>query len=219
MNPRGIRAAAYARVSSDGQVKGNTIASQLEALAQRISDDGLELDPELRFVDDGYSGSTLVRPALERLRDQAAAGGFDRLYVHSPDRIARSYVYQMLLVDELRRCGVELVFLNHEIGKTPEDHLLLQMQGMMAEYERAKILERVRRGKLHSARAGRVSAVGKAPYGYRYVSKAEGGGTARWEVHPEEAAVIELMFRWMGLEGCSLAGSRSRGRTLCTVAA
>src|SRR5262245_58606751 len=101
---RCIRAAAYARVSSDGQVKGNTIASQLEALAQRTNGDWLELDPELRFVDDGYSGSTLVRPALERLRDQAAAGGFDRLYVHSPDRIARSYVYQMLLVDELRRC-------------------------------------------------------------------------------------------------------------------
>src|SRR3954451_20893750 len=88
------RAAVYARVSSDGQVKGNTIASQLEALAQRVQDDGLELETELRFVDDGYSGSTLVRPALERLRDQAAAGGFDRLYVHSPDRIARSYVYQ-----------------------------------------------------------------------------------------------------------------------------
>ena len=205
MTQRGIRAAAYARVSSDGQVKGNTIASQLEALARRIDGDGLGLDPELRFVDDGYSGSTLVRPALERLRDQAAAGGFDRLYVHSPDRIARSYVYQMLLVDELRRCGVELVFLNHEIGKTPEDHLLLQMQGMMAEYERAKILERVRRGKLHSARAGKVSAIGRAPYGYRYISKAEGGGQARWEVHTEEAAVVELMFRWVGQEGCSLA--------------
>jgi site-specific DNA recombinase len=205
MNQQNIRAAIYARVSSDAQVKGNTIASQLEALAQRVWSDGLELDPELRFVDDGYSGSTLVRPALERLRDQAAAGGFDRLYVHSPDRLTRSYVYQMLLVDELGRCGVELVFLNHEIGKTPEDHLLLQMQAMMAEYERAKILERCRRGKLHSARAGRVSAIGRAPFGYRYISKAEGGGAARWEVDPEEAATIEQMFRWMGLEGCSLA--------------
>jgi site-specific DNA recombinase len=163
MSPKDTRAAVYARVSSDGQVKGNTIASQLEALAQRVADDGLGLNAELRFVDDGYSGSTLVRPAMERLRDQAAAGGFDRLYVHSPDRIARSYVYQMLLVDELRRCCVELVFLNHDIDKTLEDHLLLQMQGMMAEYERAKILERVRRGKLHSARAGRVSAIGRAP--------------------------------------------------------
>ena len=129
MTQRGIRAAAYARVSSDGQVKGNTIASQLEALARRIDGDGLGLDPELRFVDDGYSGSTLVRPALERLRDQAAAGGFDRLYVHSPDRIARSYVYQMLLVDELRRCGVELVFLNHEIGKTPRTTCCCRCRG------------------------------------------------------------------------------------------
>lgn len=218
MKHHGIRSALYARVSSDGQVKGNTLASQLEALDQRVKGDGLEIEPELRFVDDGFSGSTLVRPALERLRDQAAAGGFDRLYVHSPDRLARSYVYQMLLVEELGRCGVELVFLNHEIGKTPEDHLLLQMQGMMAEYERAKILERVRRGKLHAARAGRVSAIGRAPYGYRYISKAEGGGVARWEIHPEEAAVIEQMFRWMGLEGCSLAeiGRRLKQRGIRT---
>jgi site-specific DNA recombinase len=218
MSHREIRAAVYARVSSGGQVKGNTIASQIEALEQRVRDDGLGLETELRFVDDGFSGSTLVRPALERLRDQAAAGGFDRLYVHSPDRLARSYVYQMLLVEELGRCGVELAFLNHEIGKSPEDHLLLQMQGMMAEYERAKILERVRRGKLHSARAGRVSAIGKAPYGYRYVSKSEGGGTARWEVHAEEAAVVEQMFRWMGLEGCSLAeiGRRLKERGIRT---
>jgi site-specific DNA recombinase len=205
MSDHAKRAAVYARVSSDGQVKENTIASQLEALIQRVTSDGLELEPELRFIDEGHSGSTLIRPALERLRDQAAAGGVDRLYVHSPDRIARSYVYQMLLVDELRKCGVEMIFLNHEIGKTPEDHLLLQMQGMMAEYERAKILERVRRGKLHSARSGKISAIGKAPYGYRYISKAEGDGVARWEIHPEEATVIEQMFRWMGYEGCSLA--------------
>ena len=141
------RAAIYARVSTDAQVKGRTIDSQLEALTQRIRDDGGSTGPDLRFVDEGHSGSTLIRPALERLRDLAALGGFDRLYVHSPDRLARAYVYQMLLVDELRRAGVELVFLNHPIGQSPEDQLLLQMQGMMAEYERAKILERSRRGK------------------------------------------------------------------------
>jgi site-specific DNA recombinase len=218
MSHHGIRAAVYARVSSDGQVKGNTIAGQLTALAERVEGDGLGLDPELRFIDDGYSGSTPVRPAMERLRDQAAAGGFDRLYVHSPDRLARSYVHQVLLVEELGRCGVGFVFLNHDVGKTPEDHLLLQMQGMMAEYERAKILERVRRGKLHSARAGKVSAIGRAPYGYRYISKVEGGGEARWEIHPEEAAVVEQLFRWMGQEGCSLAeiGRRLKRRGIRT---
>jgi site-specific DNA recombinase len=90
MSDHAKRAAVYARVSSDGQVKDNTIASQLEALTQRVMSDGLGLEPELRFIDEGHSGTTLVRPALERLRDQAAAGGIDRLYVHSPDRLARS---------------------------------------------------------------------------------------------------------------------------------
>jgi len=197
--------AIYARVSTDGQVQGRTIDSQMEALVQRLREEGRTLAPNLRFIDDGYSGSTLVRPALEQLRDRAAAGEFDRLHVHSPDRLARSYVHQMLLVDELRQAGVELVFLNHPLGQSPEDHLLLQMQGMMAEYERAKILERSRRGKLHAARAGCVSAFGKAPYGYRYIRKAEGQGEARWAIHSEEAEVVCTMFRWMGLEGCSLA--------------
>jgi site-specific DNA recombinase len=218
MNPEMLRAALYARVSTDSQVKDRTIDSQLESLLQRMGADGLTSDPDLRFIDDGYSGSTLIRPALERLRDLAAFGGFDRLYVHSPDRLARAYVYQMLLVDELRRCGVELVFLNHPIGQSPEDHLLLQMQGMMAEYERAKILERSRRGKLHAARAGRVSAFGKAPYGYRYIGKTEGSGEARWEIHPEEAAVVQKMFWWMGIEGCSLAaiGRRLQQQNITT---
>ncbi len=212
------RAAIYARVSSDSQAKDGTIASQLEALVRRVEHDGLKLEVDLNFVDDGYSGSTLVRPALERLRDLASVGGIDRLYIHSPDRLARAYVYQMLLVEELQQCGVELVFLNHEIGKTPEEHLLLQMQGMMAEYERAKILERVRRGKLHAARAGRVSAIGKAPYGYRYINKAEGGGVARWEIHPEQAAVVRQIFLWAGQEKCSLAeiGRRLKQRGIRT---
>src|SRR4051812_40937009 len=107
------RVALYARVSSDQQAKDNTIASQVEALRVRIQADGFALEDELAYLDDGHSGSTLIRPALERLRDHAAAGAFDRLYVHSPDRLARDYAHQMLLVDELRRCGIELVFINH----------------------------------------------------------------------------------------------------------
>ncbi len=100
------------------------------------------------------SGATLVRPALEKLRDAAAAGAIDRLYVLCPDRLSRQYAHQMVLIDELGRCGVEVLFVNHELGQTPEDHLLLQMQGMIAEYERAKILERSRRGKLHGRGRG-----------------------------------------------------------------
>ena len=175
-----LRAAAYARVSSEQQAKDNTIASQVEALHRRITQDGLILDQELCFIDEGWSGSTLNRPALERLRDQAAAGAIDRLYVHSPDRLARKYAYQVLLVDELHRCGVEIVFLNHDLGRSPEEDLLLQVQGMIAEYERAKILERSRRGKRHAAQSGSVNVLSGAPYGYRYISKHAGGGQARY---------------------------------------
>jgi site-specific DNA recombinase len=198
------RVAIYARVSSDQQAEAGTITSQIEALEERVRADGLSLDPELRFLDEGYSGSTLIRPALERLRDQVAAGAVDRLYVHSPDRLARKYAYQVLLVDELQRSGVELIFLNRALGQTPEDDLLLQVQGMVAEYERAKILERSRRGKRHAASHGSVNVLSGAPYGYRYISKQEGAGQARYEVVLEEARIVRQMFTWVGQERCSL---------------
>src|SRR5262249_40656221 len=144
-------AAIYARVSSEQQAEANTIASQVAALQARVAADGLPLLKEHHFLDEGYSGATLIRPALEHLRDAAALGQITRLYVHSPDRLARKYAYQVLLIDELQRAGVEVIFLNRELGRSPEDDLLLQVQGMVAEYERAKILERSRRGKRHAA--------------------------------------------------------------------
>jgi len=200
----GIRAALYARVSSEQQAQAHTIASQTEALQERMKADGLNCEPAMCFTDEGYSGGTLVRPALERLRDLAAMGGLDRLYVHSPDRLARHYAYQVLLVDEFKRLGVELIFLNHPIGTSPEADLLLQVQGMIAEYERAKILERSRRGKRHAARCGSVSAIGAAPYGYRYIRKDEAGGQAGYQVVLEEARVVQQIFDWVGRDRVSL---------------
>ena len=146
-----ILAALYARVSSEQQADEHTIDSQVAALRTRVTEDGLSLAAEREFLDEGYSGATLVRPALERLRDLIATGGIDRLYVHSPDRLARRYAYQALLLDEFQAAGVEVVFVNRSLGQSPEDELLLQVQGMVAEYERAKILERSRRGKRHGA--------------------------------------------------------------------
>jgi site-specific DNA recombinase len=171
-----LRIGLYARVSSDSQVEAGTIASQVAAVRQRIAADGGRLEPELEFIADGASGGTRQRPALERLRDQAAQGALDRLYVHSPDRPARNFAYQVLLLDELGRAGVEGVFLNHALGASPEGDLLLQVQGVIAAYERAQIRERARRGKLPAARAGQVSVLAAAPYGYRYLGKHEGGG-------------------------------------------
>ncbi len=199
-----LRTALYARVSSEQQAGDSTIASQLAALEARVAEDGLTVLPEHRFADDGYSGATLVRPALERLRDLAASGALDRVYVHSPDRLARRYAYQVLLVDELRRAGVEIVFLNRQIGVSPEDDLLLQVQGMVAEYERAKILERSRRGKRHAARRGSVNVLTGAPYGYRYVGKHDGGGVARYEIVAEQARVVRQVFDWVGRDRASI---------------
>jgi site-specific DNA recombinase len=162
---REYQAAIYARVSSEQQAEAKTIASQLAALHARVAADGFALPPEHQFIDDGYSGATLVRPALERLRDLVAAGGLDRLYVHAPDRLARKYAYQVLLLEEFQRAGVVVVFLNRAVGQTPEDDLLVQVQGVVAEYERAKILERSRRGKRHAAQSGAVSVLSGAPYG------------------------------------------------------
>jgi site-specific DNA recombinase len=197
-------AAIYARVSSEQQAAAHTIASQVAALQERVALDGLVLPDTMQFLDEGYSGATLVRPALERLRDVIAAGAIDRLYVHSPDRLARKYAYQVLLVDEFQRMGVEVVFLNRELGRSPEDDLLLQVQGMMAEYERAKIVERHRRGQLHAARAGVVNVLSGAPYGYRYVDKHTGGGQARYEIVPDEARVVRQVFDWVGRDRLSI---------------
>src|SRR6266567_6915793 len=199
-----ILAALYARVSSEQQADEHTIDSQVAALRTRVTEDGLLLPAEGEFLDEGYSGATLVRPALERLRDLIAAGGIDRLYVHSPDRLARRYAYQALLLDEFQSAGVEVVFINRALGQSPEDELLLQVQGMVAEYERAKILERSRRGKRHGAQVGMVSVLGCAPYGYRYIKKDEGSGAARFEIVLDEDRVVRQVFQWVGQERATI---------------
>jgi site-specific DNA recombinase len=119
----------YARVSSEQQNEARTIESQLADLRTRLAAEGITLPAELEFVDNGSSGATLIRPALERLRDVAAAGGIDRLYVHCPDRLARTYAHQVLLLEVFIRAGVAVIFLNREVGQTPEEQLLLPRPG------------------------------------------------------------------------------------------
>src|SRR5258708_15903003 len=115
--------ALYTRVSSEQQTEAKPIDSQLADLRARITEDGFALKDVLEFVDDGYSGSLLTRPALEHLRDVVAEGGIQRLYVHNPDRLARNYAYQVLLVDELDQQGVDIIFFNRPLGKTGEGQL------------------------------------------------------------------------------------------------
>jgi site-specific DNA recombinase len=107
---------------------------------------------------------------------------------------------------EWRRLGVELVFLNRPLGHSPEDDLLLQVQSMVAEYERAKIMERSRRGGKHAAQSGSLSVMSSAPSGYRYVSVREGGGQVRFEPVAERVRIVQQIFSWIGRDRCSLAG-------------
>jgi site-specific DNA recombinase len=196
--------ALYARVSSERQARDHTIDSQVAALKERIAADGFELEPDHSYVDDGCSGTNLQRLALDKLRDAVAGGDVERIYVLAPDRLARKHAHQVLLVEEFHRGGAQVVFLNRAIGDTPEDHLLLQVQSIIAEYERTKILERVRRGRLHAARSGAVSALTAAPFGYRYICRAQGGGVARFEIIEDEADIVRRVFAWIGRDRLSM---------------
>ena len=196
--------ALYARVSSDKQAKDKTIDSQIAALKEKIAADGGTLIEDMMFIDAGVSGATLVRPELERLRDSAAIGAVDRVYFLSPDRLARRYAHQALLLEEFSSAGVTVHFLNHAVGTTPEEELLLQMQGMIAEYERAKIIERHRRGKLHRAKGGSVNVLSTAPYGYTYIRKQLDGEPAQYIVNLEQAKIVRQVFHWIGVERLSI---------------
>src|SRR6266699_6457744 len=166
-------AVIYARVSSARQKEEHAIVSQTEALRAFALQQGYSVPDEWIFEDQGYSGATLVRPGLEGMRDLAAQGQIDAVLVYSPDRLSRKYAYQVLLIEEFARNDVQTIFIKTPQTATPEDQLLLQFQGMIAEYERAQILERSRRGKRHRALQGVVNVLCGAPYGYRYIRKSE----------------------------------------------
>jgi site-specific DNA recombinase len=196
-------AATYARVSSEQQKEENTIASQTAALIEFAREQGYGVPDEWVVEDEGFSGASLLRPGLERLRDLAAEGHIQAVLIHTPDRLSRKYAYQVLLTEEFARHGVETIFLKAPHSGTPEDQLMLQFQGMIAEYERAQILERSRRGKRHRAKAGEVSVLGGAPYGYRYIRKTR-DAPARYEIDAVEAEVVRLVYDMYTVKGLSI---------------
>src|SRR5882762_3997276 len=196
-------AAIYARVSSEQQREENTIASQTASLIEFAKGHDLEVPEEWVFEDEGYSGATLERPGLERVRDLAAEGQIQVVLAYSPDRLSRKYAYQILLIEEFARHGVETVFVKSPQGDSAEDQLLVQFQGMIAEYERAQILERSRRGKRHRAQAGEVSVMSGAPYGYRYIRKTD-EVPAAYVVDEAETRVVRRVYEMYTVEGLSI---------------
>jgi len=185
-----MRVGIYARVSTDTQQGRATIGSQLQTLRDRIAAEGDELIEE--FTDDGYSGARLDRPGLDRLRDAAETGAIDAVWCLSPDRLARSYAYQILILDEFARYQVPVRFADAPPLDDPQGRLLVQIQGVIAEHERAKFAERGRRGKLYRSRAGEVLAT-KIPYGYRRVPRGP-DGAAHLIIHEPEAALVRRIF-------------------------
>jgi site-specific DNA recombinase len=202
-------AAIYARVSSAQQKQEHTIASQTASLIAFAQEHGYHVPREWIFEDEGYSGANLQRPGLEQIRDLAAEGQLQAVLVYSPDRLSRKYAYQVLLLEEFARHGVETAFVQAPHGHSPEDQLLVQFQGMIAEYERAQILERSRRGKRHHARQGNVNVLCGAPYGYRYMRKTQ-ETAAYYEIIEEQAAVVRKVYDWYTTEGLSIAAIMRR---------
>lgn len=193
-----MRVTLYARVSSEAQEKQQTIESQLGELRAHAEAQGLALARE--FVDDGYSGSMLERPGLDALRDAVAAGQVDTILCLCPDRLSRNFLHLGILLEEFEKHGARVVFLNQQVDDTPEGKLLLQIQGAVGEYERAKILDRTRRGRQHKARQGLMPG-GQAPYGYDYVP----GDGPRWRVNEEEAVVVREVYRLLNEDGRTLS--------------
>jgi site-specific DNA recombinase len=188
-----MKVVLYARVSTERQAERGTIGSQLAVLREHVASAGHELISE--YVDDGHSGARLDRPGLDALRDAAEAGLFEAVWCLSPDRLARAYAYQVLVLDELARFGVKVHFTDAPdlTADDPQAVLLTQVQGVIAEYEKAKIAERYRRGKLFRARAGEITTW-KASYGYRRVARNAASGPAHLEIYEPEAAVVRKIF-------------------------
>lgn len=187
------QAAMYVRVSTSQQKEDETIESQKAILAIFAKSKGFEIPSALVFEDNGVSGSTLARQSLDKLRDYASEGVFEYVFVLSPDRLSRKYAYQALLLEEFKRHNVKVFFRNSPNQDTPEEIMLVQMQGMFAEYERAQITERTRRGKKHKAKNGSVSVLTRAAYGYRYL-KNPIENQAYLEINDKEASIVKTIY-------------------------
>ncbi len=202
-----MRAALYARVSTQRQAQAQTVEQQMERLTDHAGQQGWEVSVDQVFRDDGYSGASLKRPGLDRLRDLAAGRMLDLVLITAPDLLARNYVHQVLLLEELQGHGCEVRFLDRPMSQDPHDQLLLQIRGAVAEYERTLITERMRRGRLRKMEAGLMLPWTRTPFGYR-ADPDRPRDPAGVRIEEAEAAIVREMFAWYADEGhsfCSLA--------------
>ena len=202
-------AAIYARVSTLQQEQDATIESQVAALEEYAVKQGYEVPVENYFLDEAVSGSRLERPSLDRLRNQAPEGKFGTILCLSPDRLARQYAHQWVLLDELQRAGVKMLFTTQPAQVDgAQGQLLTGIQGLFAEYERAMIAERMRRGKLYRIRNGQLLS-SNAPYGYNYIPVTEING-GQWQICEQKAEIVRSIYQWYTAEQLTISGIASR---------
>jgi site-specific DNA recombinase len=182
--------AIYARVSSETQAKEGTIDSQIEALHVYAKTHDLTIIRE--FIDNGFSGADLNRPGLDQLRDFIQEGKIEGILILSPDRLSRKQAHQIILMEDFKKRHIQIIFTNQQFDDSPEAQLMLQIQGSLSEYERAKILDRTRRGTKHAVSKGQVLGA-NAPYGYKFVRKTD-KAPAHWEINPQEAKVVRKIY-------------------------
>jgi site-specific DNA recombinase len=190
-----MRAAIYARVSTPRQARDQNTDQQVARLERYAEQKGWVLDGERIYLDEGYSGASLNRPGLDALRDAAAMAEFEVVLVTAPDRLARKYVHQVLLLEELQGRGCRVEFAERPMSQDPNDQLLLQIRGAVAEYERTLIAERMRRGRLAKLRAGQLLPWMRVPFGYR-TDPERPRDPAGLRVEGYEAAIVRQMFAW-----------------------
>src|SRR5262245_8150333 len=188
-----MKTAIYLRVSTNRQTQAQTIEQQLERLRKHLELQGEALSADNIFRDDGYSGANLNHPGLDRLRDRVKGGVLDRVLLTSPDRLARNYVHQMVLIEELERAGCSVEFLDRPMSQDPHDQLLLQIRRAVAEYERVLIAERMRRGRQLRLRSGTMLPWTLPPYGYRSAPDCPRDPSSV-HIEPAEAAIVRELF-------------------------
>jgi site-specific DNA recombinase len=189
------RAILYARVSTDEQARsGYSLAQQMEALRAYAAREDYEVLEEV--VDPGQSGASLERPGMDRVRDLVAADGVSMVLAQDRDRFAREPAYHYLLKREFEEHGTKIRALTDRGDESPEGELTDGILDQLAKYERAKMAERTRRGKLRKAREGKVIPTHTADYGFKFNAARNG-----YEIDEDTMPIVRRIFRLVGVEG------------------
>jgi site-specific DNA recombinase len=198
----GLRAAVYARVSTEEQKEGQTIDSQIAELEEFANANGWTIADA--YKDEGWSGSIMARPALDRLRDDARLGRFDAVLINDVDRLARDVAHLGVIKRDLERQNLWVIFRKFPSEAGPMANLMVSILGSFAEFERELICDRTRRGRRHKVERRREYLGSNTAYGYQYRRMDRiNGKSGRLSVDPHEAQIVRRMFEWVDAERLS----------------